>query len=501
MLRTIANAKYWKEVTLFVVIVAIYTVCTQTGWSWSGYDCDLGDFLYAAENGTTTHFPGFPLFSVLAYIIIRIPIGEEAFRMAFILSTIPSIVTIIAVFYAVKKQTVNKWAPFVGAITLASANIFFMQSIIVEVYTLTAMVVTLAYTFMIYGKYRLSAVFAGLTLAMHIMAAPAAVAMFLINKDLRKYWKWTIITAAFMYIYVIVTAFTRESLSTIDGSSFGVMQYMIGTLVDNTQWWLNLPAWEIPEKIWISFSLFAIAFGLSLIPMLLYFKDFKQSKLMWAMVIIPVVYYFGCVLGLTNVHLVLAVPFLAIAAGLGMEKVKLPAYLIFVPSVILLLIMPLNYDIGRTLDKELSAEETYASFETIEDKSIVVNLCMMDMSEEIVLGSISGREQTLLILYNDENDTELVPLNISRYSEDVDIPGIGNIGEKYREWARKDHGIVTPFFENPYDTQKDKKYYYWSLLEEIADANPDRNVYYFLVSDADPFRREITKYVEAQASL
>jgi len=492
---------YYKEFLLLATITTVYAICCQTGYSWSGYDCDLGDFLYAAENGSTIHFPGFPLFSVLAYVIIRIPLGEEAFRMAFVLSTIPAIITCVAVFYAVRKQTINKWAPFVATATLAGANMFFMQSIIVEVYTMSAMVITLSYTFMVYGKYKLSAVFAGLTLAMHIMAAPAAVAMFVVNKDLRKYWKWTIGAAALMYIYVIVTAFTKESLSTIDGSSFGVMQYMLGTLVDNTQWWLNLPAWEIPEKIWISFSMFAVAFGLALIPMFLYLKDYKKSKLILAMVVIPVVYYFGCVLGLTNVHFVLAVPFLAIAAGLGMSKVKLPPYLIFAPSMVLLLIMPLNYDIGRTLDKELSAEETYASFETIEDKSIVVNLCMMDMSEEIVLGSISGREQTLLILYNDENDTELVPLNISRYSEDVDIPGIGNIGGEYREWTSNEYGIVTPFFENPYEKKKNKKYYYWSLLEEISNANPDRNVYYFVVSDADPFRREITRYVEAQASL
>lgn len=492
---------YYKEFLLFAIISVVYTSCTQTGWSWSGYDCDLGDFLYAAENGTTTHFPGFPLFAMLAYGIIRIPFGDEAFTMALMLSTIPSIITCIAVFYAVRKQTINKWAPFVATATLAGANVFLMQSIIVEVYALTAMVVTLSYVFMIYGRYRLAAIFAGLTLSMHIMAAPAALAMFVINKELRAYWKWSIIIAVLMYAYVVVTSFVRDSLSTIDGSSFGVMQYMIGTLADNTQWWLNLPAWEIPEKIWISLSLFSVAFGLSLIPMFVYFKDYRKSKLLLAMVVIPVIYYFGCVLGLTSVHLMLAVPFLAVAAGLGVSKIKIPPYIIFAGSMVLLLTLPLNYDIGRTLDKHHSAEETYASFGTIEDRSIVVNLCRMKVSDEVVLGSISGREQTMLIMYNDKYNKEMVPLNISRYSEDVDLPGIGNIGEKYRDWINDEYGVVTPYFDNPYETKKEKKYYYWELLEDIVEANPDRNVYYFLVSDEDPFRREITRYETIQASL
>lgn len=493
MSKTVALVKYWKEVFWFVAVFSIYTLCCQPNYSWSGFDCDLGDFIYSAKYGSALHFPGFPIYSILSWLAIRVPLVTEGWRLAFFMSTIPAIITVILVFLAVRKQRDDKWSPFVASAALAGANVFFMQSIIAEVYAMTALMVTLSYTFLVYEKYKWSAVFGGLTLTMHILAAPAILAMILLNKKFRSQWKLIFGIAIIGYVYLMILALTRESFSVMEGSSFGVLQYIIGTLGENTKWWLSLPIWYLPERIFNASLLFMVAFGLALIPMIKYLFRKHRSMLIWTMIVIPLIYYFGCVVDLASVHLTLAFPFLAIAAGLGIKYTKIPAWSIFGVSVILLVTMPLSYDIGRTLDEGLSAHKLYEDLGDLEEGSIIVNICKIDSTDEIVLGGISGREQTLARIYSKENDHILIPLNISRYASDLEIPGVGDMGYEYREELREEYGIITPYIENHNDNWEEEEYY-WILINELAANNLDRDVYYSMISKKRPFERTLTRY-------
>ena len=487
--------KYWKEFTLFSVITTVYVICTTPALSWAGFDCDLGDFMYSAKYGGVLHFPGFPIYAALSWLIVRIPVGTEGFRMALFLSALPSIITCVLVFLAVKKQTLNAWSPYVAAMALAGANIFLMQSIIAEVYALTTMLLAATYTAIIYGRYRVAAVFAGLTASMHIMALPAVIAFFIWSKEFRSRWRIFIPAAIVPYIYVVFMGATRESFSMMGSGFWGFLQYVVGTVSDNMQWWLSLPMWRIPEKIGLTIIVFVVAFGLALIPMLKQLWDWRRSGILLAAIVIPSVYFFGCVVGLAVVHLMLAIPFMAIAAGLGINKIRMHPAPIFACSVILLVVMPLNYDIGRTLDKNLAAETVYESFSEILEGAIVVNLCRWESEDGIgdtILGGISGREQTLLYIYSKESGIDIVPLNISAYVSDLEVPGFGNAGVYYREQLSEKYQINTPFVDLGEDVEDKEKY--WANAVLIAESNPERGLYYTLIDRNSPLDRRLIRY-------
>jgi len=485
--------KYWKQIALFGIISAVYINCTTPGMTWSGFDCDLGDFLFAAKYGTIIHFPGFPVYGMLAWLAVRIPIGgSDSFRLAFFLSTIPAIITCVLVYLAVKKQTANKWAPYVGTLALAGANIFIMQSIIPEVYVFTALMVTASYTALVYGKFRIAAIFGGLTCAMHWMAAPAIIGFFLISKEFRRKWKYIILSFGIPYIYTVIMANANPSYHLTNQSTVGLLQYAFGTLSDNMQWWLDLPIWQVPGKILTTIVLFCVAFGLSLIPMIKYLCDWRKSALLLVAIVIPLLYFFGCVAGLTIVHPVVCLPFLAIAAGLGIDNVRrISPKFICATSFVLLCLLPLNFDIGRTLDKNMSTESFYRSFDSVSDHDIVIDIGKLyNVTTNISL--VGSREDTLLKLYNDNENRDIISIDIVAYC------GIGRVynysdkeTENYRNSLINDYNMSTPF---SVDASIGLTELYWKNVDLIAKANPDRRVFYIMLFENDPFMRELVQY-------
>jgi hypothetical protein len=495
----------WIILSLSAIIFAIYTVCVVPGLSWVGYDCDLGDFLYSAKFASNLHFPGYPIYSMLSWFIIRIPIGSEPWRMAFFLSTIPSIITCILVYLVVKKQTTNKWAPYVATLALAGANIFFMQCIVVEMYSMSAMLATATYTCIIYKKYRLAAIFGGLTCSMHWLAIAAIIFFMMWKKEFRRKWKYIISFFLVPYIYILVMGIIHPSLSMISGGFWGFVQYVFGTLSDNMQWWLNIAIWQVPMKVLQTIALFCVAFGLALIPMIKYIVDWKNSKVLLAAFIIPFLYFFGCNASITIHHLMIVTPFFAIAAGLGLSKVKVihPAIICAI-SLIMLVMIPCFYNIGTNLDKDLSAQQIYNSFSGLSNKSIIVDLYEINDNGNISLGSLSGREATLLDIYDRETGRNICMINIESYCYNVSLLGLGNIGAKYREKLKEDYGIETPFIGNvSRNTSKlsssnvittDVVNMYWKNVELISEDNPSYTVYCTMIFADNPFEREYVVY-------
>lgn len=486
--------RYWREWFLFGIIFAVYMVCCQPSASWAGYCCDLGDFLYSSKFMTTLHFPGYPMYAVLSWMAVRIPIGEDGFRLALLLSVIPAVLTCILVFYSVKKQTNNGYAPYVASLSLAGANIFLMQSIIAEVYVLTAFLAVATYTMIVYERWRLSAIFAALTITMHPLLWPAILAFMVWKRKLLEQYKIYIPIVVCLYLFSWIMGHFMGSLSMFTTNFWGFVQYILGTVGSNVKWWFSLPLWKIHEKLYSIIVVFVVAFGLALIPMIRYMTDWRKSGILLAVVAVPLVYFVGCTIDLTVLHLSLAAPFLAIAAGLGISKLKTRHFekVVVICSLALLVTLPLGYDIGRTLDKSLSASKSYAAFDSLPDNAIVVNLTRWENSGDEVYGSISGRERSILHTYIRETEKDIVNVNIDGYTSDIHATGIGIIGELKRKELRDSYGMNTPYVE--LDGDIDSRIKFWLHIELIAEENPDRLIYYSLIPENDSLCRDLVKY-------
>lgn len=472
----------WKVLLLFLGIIIVYSVCTQPDWSWVGYDCDLGDFLTSAEYGTLSHFPGNPLYSVLSWLVFRLPLFTEGWRLAFFLSTVPSIVTSILVFFIVKKKTDNVWSPYIGCLAVAGANVFLVQSIIIEVYALSAFIATLSFFFITYSRYRLAAVFTGFCFAVHPFAIFPALAFLISYKELRKQWKFYLPCIIIPYIYIVILAITKESLSTHSSSGPGLFMYVLGSLRENANYWGSLSISHIPDKLWIASVAFVGMFGAALIPMVKAIN--RNNAVIIGAASVPILYYIGNAVELTILHLVIAIPFLGILAGLGVEKLRFHPSLVLIFSVGLLVIMPLFYDIGNVLDEELSARSFYSQLDSVPDNSIIV---MIDDYKGEKFSS--GRENTLILLYN-EKGGNLIPV-YSLYVSDVDIPGYGNAGDEYRDSLIEDYNIETPCH---IDEDLSKSENLWENVALLKESNPSNKLFYLTIPEDRPFMRVLTEY-------
>jgi len=230
-------------------------------------------------------------------------------------------------------------------------------------------------------------------------------------------------------------------------------------------------------------------FGLALIPMIKAID--KKSAVLWGAALVPVIYFVGNELDLTVKHMVIVVPFLGVLAGLGIEKIRFHPGLVFAFSFAMLICMPMTYDIGETMDKQMSAKNFYSQLDAVPSGSIIV---VVDEFKDEQFAS--GRENTIIKLHNRENDNQLISI-YSLYVVDLKLPGYGDVGERYRRNLEKDYGISAPI---ELDEDLSASENLWNSVALIKEANPDRKIFYIKIPESDPFMRIITEYSGEKSS-
>ncbi|MFC1663754.1 protein O-mannosyl-transferase family [Patescibacteria group bacterium] len=124
---------------LFIVVFGIYLYTSPrlpTGYA------DSEELMAAAYTLGVPHPPGYPLFPILGKPFTYIPIGTIAFRLS-IFSSLFSAFTILLIFFIVRKLIKNTVASLLGALSLAFSYVFWLYSIIPEVFFLTGFFIAL----------------------------------------------------------------------------------------------------------------------------------------------------------------------------------------------------------------------------------------------------------------------------------------------------------------------------------------------------------------------
>jgi len=471
--------RFWKESLLFLIVSVIYIICTAPQGTWVFLDCDLYDFMYSTKFMTISHFPGFPVYIAWGALIQSFFPEGSVWALALFGSTIPAILTIVMVFFITRKLTDNKWSPYVASLGLAGASAYFSQTIIPEVYSFSIFMMVLAWFLLVYERYSMGAIAAGLAAGTHIFVGPAILAMFFYYSGFRKKWFLFIPLAILPYLYVVFAATRSEwnaSLPTGSGIEGFLRTYVWGTIYDNFKYWGAIAIWNLPKRLFETAVLLATSFGLALIPMFYYFRDWKKAGFILACITVPVFYYVGCNVETAYVHFTLAFPFLAVAAGLGLNRFKLHPSVILVISGVLLLIFPLSFDIGNTLDKDLSAYNMYQQIEKIPDGSVVFGYCEDTQGNQ----SVGGREQVGIMYYDRLKGKNIIPLNTS-WLANTDVVGDKSISEWTKSTLRS-FGLITPemvVVENM-DEKLTREQWRELVLENmrrLKEANPDRKFY------------------------
>lgn len=198
----------------FIVFLFFQTTGIYTG--------DSGDLVTAAALGGVPHPPGYPLYTLLGWILTKLPLLTISWRIA-LLSSLPHAITVGLSYAIVTRLTKRTFAGLVSAFLLLGNYLFFLYSVTPEVFAmldlfvifLLYLVVELTERFSWRHVYMLAFI-AGLSLSHHhviLFLGPAVFywAITARNQLLRNRWRLGVTTFLFLvgfvpYLYIPVAA-------------------------------------------------------------------------------------------------------------------------------------------------------------------------------------------------------------------------------------------------------------------------------------------------------
>lgn len=126
----------WFELALGVIVFALYfgTLSGHVGAA------DTFEFQVVMPQWGITHPTGYPLFVTLGKLFSLLPLGSMAFRLN-VLSAIVATLAAWLIYRLIVRLTSDRLSAAIATLLLAASPVFWSQAIVVEVYTLNALLV------------------------------------------------------------------------------------------------------------------------------------------------------------------------------------------------------------------------------------------------------------------------------------------------------------------------------------------------------------------------
>jgi hypothetical protein len=164
--RVILPSWRWPGLLLFAASLALYTATLAPGL----LPADSGELqLVAAELGVA-HPPGFPLYTIVAHLFTRLPVGDGAALRVSAFSALTSAATIVLVYLAARRLTGQLVPSLIAGLALMSATTFWSQATTANVRSLAALFAALLFLLLLrwrdqpQNQWRLAAVALALSL-------------------------------------------------------------------------------------------------------------------------------------------------------------------------------------------------------------------------------------------------------------------------------------------------------------------------------------------------
>lgn len=392
--------KYWLEIIVFGAIAGVLITCCAPLPTWMNTDSDGIHYVYASKYLYPSHKQGAPLYTLIGHLFLYLPIGSEFWRMALI-SVIAGILGSILVYLIVRYKTSNKYYGIVGALIYGGSALAISQNTIVEAYPIVTTACLAVYYFAVKGKWTTAAIFTGLGLALHPTALIILIPLVLYFKELHK-WKRLAIILPFFLFYLYVPIVNRPPYMWQESNSEGgVLGFVKDAILTVKMLVGGLAVYDFPKRLLDGLGLVLINFTLGIVPIVVLFwgKKWFKNILVW-LIAIPFIFFVTNLAIQTYVYFQFGIAFGAVAVGLGLAKMnKQWLWAVFGCAVVMLGFNANYFDIGRTLDPNLSASKYY--YEEL-DK----------VPDGQILMPYYGWEWAAIYSYNKNNDRNIIPVCI-----------------------------------------------------------------------------------------
>lgn len=493
----------WTIYFLGLLIFFIYLPNVSPVHTWASAGVDHFDFVFAAKHHLVPHSTGFPVYIIPANIVLLIfPNAHPSWILSLALSTIPAVINVVLVFHITKtlvdKESTFKWrlyAPYISALSLASANLVLAQAFIVEVYTYSMMFMLITILFHVKEKYWWAAIFMGLSIGTHGLIMTMMFLLGLIN--IKKYFfKLPIIIlfgiAPYLYLPWAQARVTDGSITTLLGNNW--KDYMAFFRQGSSIfWWGTLPMWEVPIRLLETFMLLSTGIGLATLSLILSIRyQFKKYWWIWLVSGATLYYWLTVTVKITHVHFALSIPLLVILAGLGLKYSRIHPRFYLLTSAGLIAAIPFFWNIGVSVDTSLSAQAYVNRLDQLEasgTKNLILNMSYMNQGYKYDGKLNDGTAIWWMVLdHNYDKERRGEELNIvsvfpDRYTEYKARGSRDNVALWYRESLRDAYKINTPHSTLAYDHDSGEWYILWNETNKVLLRK-----YIYVDEEDDPFK-------------
>jgi hypothetical protein len=369
--------KYWIEVLVIGIIFAIMMVDLSPDLTWMNVDSDGAEYVMDSIYFYPAHHTSAPLYLLTGHLFEMLPFGTIYWRMSFMsaLFTLGSMIFLyFIVSFLLKDNNRKRFYALLAVTIFGGSALAISQAVIVETYAVVTFFSIGAYYFVIKKKWLWASAFIGMGVVTHHLIFLTWAVLFVFHKELRPFVlkdsfpfikitniKPFLMTCGFLIFYIYMPlskAFTDQpnmwgntTFSSFFTNNISVFTMLIG----------QLPIYELPKRIFDALGVMGISLGIGL-PLILWWvfkiKTWK-NELLWLFVL-PIAWYIGNMAPQVAKYCEASVAWGAIIIVLFLAKYgwkwALPVWL----SAITLLGVNGNYwDIGRTIDPNLSATQFY----------------------------------------------------------------------------------------------------------------------------------------------
>jgi len=421
--------QYWAELLVFGVIFGVLLMCTAPDMTWINTDSDGIHYTYAAKYLYPAHKTSAPLFLLLGHVFLWLPIGTEFWRMSLI-SVLSSTASAVFIYLIIRKKLLlknagniayspsyiekvnkkNRIYALIGALIFGGSALVISQSTIVETYALVTMFGLGAYYFATKGNWLYCALMLGAGGAVHHLILIPLLILLIFYKGLRQ-WKYIGVMSAFLLFYLYIPITLAAHPPNLFANMWGNTT-LTSFIKDNSSTVLmligGLSIWGLPKRVFDAIGVVGVSLGLAIIPMAYYIKirhtapnpirkQWYKEPLLWLLTL-PIIYYATNLAPQTYVYMMPAIGFGAVIAGIGLSRMRHYWKWTVLGCAVGLLVFNANYfDIGRTLDPNLSAKEYY-------------NQELHKVPDGAILVAQQGWEWACIPKFNKEENRNIIPV-------------------------------------------------------------------------------------------
>jgi hypothetical protein len=410
--------KYWLEFLVFGVVFSCLITCLAPDMTWIHVDSDGTEYVMDSLYFYPAHHTSAPFYLLLGHAFLQIPIGTLYWRMS-LMSAIFTLGAMIFIYLIVKHYVPEKKGRYFGmlaAVIFGGSALVFAQATIVQTFAVVTFFSIAAFYFVLKKRWAWASAMIGFGLVTHHLMLLTYLALFVFNKELRPHIRWDskfpfihlsnvghmAITASFglFYLYLPLSIMFTDQPNMWGNASFGgffavnwaVFSMLVG----------QISIWDLPKRIFDTLGVLGISLGFALIPIVWWMFKAKwwKNQLFW-LFILPIIYQIGNMCPQTMKYMEASIAWGAIIAvvWLAQKNIKWMNVIMAISAVAILLTTTLKFDIGRTLDPNLSATKFFEEeLPKIPDGGIFISVAAWEWEE--------------IYLYNKLNDKHLIGVSV-----------------------------------------------------------------------------------------